>query len=497
MKRNGGFAHYLLKRSGGETMRRTVFVLLTLALATAAQAKNDLVFHGGPVLKSFEIVPYYFGPWKAADIDEQQKYLTGLAQYISGANAPASSQPTLAQYGTTSAGVHAPIKKLDGVVPAGKIKTDALLKIIHDAQTAGTVPQYADNRLIILFLPHGAALEVTGGCAYHGSEAVGKYYAMIPQDCSWLAVTAHEIFEAAIDPAINQSPGWDESVDGCSASFATWFGAVPGAYDNKLHKCSDTGYTPTSPASIPGSFTALWTPGTTPEIQMNGAAYTDYRARYDELWNVGWRLALLQPYVANGNVLYNAVWRPGTSSEFQVYGWTYDAYRAKYDALWNQGWRLKILQPYVINGELRYTAVWQKSTEGEFQLYGWALSDLKTKYDELKKQGWRLKLLQPFVLSGNAIRYTAVFRPSGETEQAEYGLTLAQFNDKQTALSKQGWRLKLFSAYSDSGQPRYTAVWKMAANDENVLPAMSYTDYRAKYDALLAGKLRLASLHAF
>ncbi|MGH3929695.1 MAG: hypothetical protein ACRDTF_06935 [Pseudonocardiaceae bacterium] len=43
---------------------------------------------------------------------------------------------------------------------------------------------------------------------------------------------------------------------------------------------------------------------------------------------------------------YTAVWRQGTHAEIQAYGWPYDDYRKKYDELWNQGWRLKLLAPY-------------------------------------------------------------------------------------------------------------------------------------------------------
>ncbi|MFX4370045.1 hypothetical protein ABTA37_20145, partial [Acinetobacter baumannii] len=84
-----------------------------------------------------------------------------------------------------------------------------------------------------------------------------KYYAHVSQDCGpWLQVTAHEVFEAATDPAINVSNGWDEAVDDCSTSFNAWFGPVPGAWDTSIHGCSTTGYD-ASPANLaPGNFSA-------------------------------------------------------------------------------------------------------------------------------------------------------------------------------------------------------------------------------------------------
>jgi Concanavalin A-like lectin/glucanases superfamily/Peptidase family M23/Bacterial tandem repeat domain 1 len=95
---------------------------------------------------------------------------------------------------------------------------------------------------------------------------------------------------------------------------------------------------------------------------------------------------------------YTAVWEPSTEGEIQVYGWTYEDYRAKYDELWQQGWRLKLLDVYVVNGQVRYTAAWRPSTEGEIQVYGWVYDDYRAKYDVLWQQGWRLKLLDVYTV---------------------------------------------------------------------------------------------------
>ena len=95
-------------------------------------------------------------------------------------------------------------------------------------------------------------------------------------------------------------------------------------------------------------YTAVWQPSRAGEIQVYGWTYEDYRKKYDELWGQGWRLKLLQPFVLSGNqVRYSAVWQPGTTGEIQLYGARYTDYRAKYDELWGQGWRLKTLQTFI------------------------------------------------------------------------------------------------------------------------------------------------------
>jgi hypothetical protein len=383
-----------MMRATSRAVLITVLAAILCILGSDAVARADLSNQGGPVLKSFEIVPYYYGPWNPADVTTHQNYLVGLAQYISGANAPANTQPMLVQYGVTSASVANAVIKTSVTTPI-VLDTAAALAVIHKAQAIGTLPPYATNRLILLLLPHGATLTVH--CGYHGAEATGKYYALVTQDCDpWLQVTAHEVFEAATDPAIGINPAWDEVVDPCSTSFSLWFGPVPGVFDNRIHSCSTNGYDGTPPSYAPGSFSAVWQLSTAPEIQVNGWTFGSYRQKYDELWGVGWRLHVLQPYVVNGRVLYNAVWQPSTEGEIQAYGWTYQDFRNKYDELWGQGRRLKILRPYVINGQVRYTAAWRPATDGEIQVYGWSDADYRAKYDQLSALGWRLQILQAY-----------------------------------------------------------------------------------------------------
>jgi hypothetical protein len=197
-------------------------------------------------------------------------------------------------------------------------------------------------------------------------------------------------------------------------------------------------------------YTAVWEQSTAGEIQVYGWTYEDYRKKYDELWQKGWRLKALQPFVLSGNqVRYTAVWEQSTAGEIQVYGWTYEDYRKKYDELWQKGWRLKLLQPFVLSGnQVRYTAVWEQSTAGEIQVYGWTYEDYRKKYDELWQKGWRLKLLQPFVLSGNQVRYTAVWEQSTAGEIQVYGWTYEDYRKKYDELWQKGWRLKALQPYA-------------------------------------------------
>jgi len=211
-------------------------------------------------------------------------------------------------------------------------------------------------------------------------------------------------------------------------------------------------------------YTAVWRWGAKDEIQVYGWTYQRYRNKYDELWPLGWRLHILKPYVVNGKVRYTAVWRKGTDPEYQVYGWTYDRFRERYDELWPDGWRLHTLVPYVVNGKVRYTAVWRKSTEPEIQLYGWSYQSYRNRYDELWPQGWRLHILEPYVIN-NRLRYTAVFRKSTESELQLYGWKYQSYRNKYDKLWPENWRLHILNIYVLENTVRYTAVFRPLVQD--------------------------------
>jgi hypothetical protein len=245
----------------------------------------------------------------------------------------------------------------------------------------------------------------------------------------------------------------------------------------------------------PVRYSATWRWSGSPEreIQVYGWTYDSYRAKYDQLWPLGWRLKQLSVNVVNGQPRYTAVWKPSTEGEIQVYGWTYDDFRTEYDQLWNDGWRLKLLSIYVVNGQPLYTAVWQPSTEGEIQVYGWTYSDYRAYYDQLWQQGWRLKLLNFYVVNGQVL-YTAVWRPSTEGEIQIYSWRYEDYQTKYSQLYQQGWRLKLLDVIVFNGVERYTAVWQPSNESELQVAGLTYETFRAKYDQLWQQGWRLKLL---
>jgi hypothetical protein len=455
---------------------------------------SPLEYHGGPVLETFEIYPLYYGEWKAAAIDAQQMYVVNLAAYMSGKNAPFFEQPMMRQYGVD----HVTVAAAQTAHPNGEprvLSRDDILDIIEVAQGNGKLPAFGPHRLIVVFPAHGFSLGSWcdgGGC--HSSQSTSAFWTAIPQDQDQVVI-AHEIFEAAADPADDNFQGWDEAVDQCGnapnislPSFGTTF-QIPPATDNTIGgACSTTGYTIIT------------------EQQIEGVTYAQFLSAYNTHHSAGWRLYILQSCVlANGDVRYNAVWRPGSAdtsdqlNETLSIGETRDQFLNDYNTLYPQGWNLYLLQSYVSSGgAVLYNAVWRQGTLKEQVFLGRTHSQFVSDFNTLYPQNWRLYILQTYVTAGGDVLYNAVWRPGNLNEADTQQATDAQFAAEYATLAPQGWRLYIFQSYvGPGGQVLHNIVWRPGTHEETVVYGLAYADYQAKYNELYAQGWRLYILNAY
>jgi hypothetical protein len=252
----------------------TILCALGAAGAAGAQPNTPLGYHGGPVLKTFTIYPLYYGSWSAADVTAHQSYLTGLAAYLSGQDAPANTYQMLYQYGVTKATVGS--SKTVGMNTADCSTLKSTPPMLSRSCIVNIIKKYlpgyySSTALIIVFPATGITLAECTGCGFHGSQSASSFWAVVPRDAGVAApyavwssssagvgsvppdpgpfqlVTAHEVFEAAADPAIKDDgtpTGWDEAVDNCGTFIQLSFGWIPGVVDNTQGgTCSATGYT--------------------------------------------------------------------------------------------------------------------------------------------------------------------------------------------------------------------------------------------------------------
>jgi len=236
---------------GFSTAVAVLLSLLSGGRSAWAQAHPPLEYKCGPVLEKFTIYPLYYGIWTPAQIASQQAYLNGLAGYISGVGAPKGEVPVLRQYGVNSASV-----ALRPVIANPKaVKALSEQEIVNIINTHAAELPFGRNNLIMVFLGKGSSLTACGACGYHRSASPTSYWGTVQPSAgpSLALVTAHEVFEAATDPAYNNgAKGWisankEEAIDGCNSPKFPFinlpFGQIPSAADNtKNGTCSTTGY---------------------------------------------------------------------------------------------------------------------------------------------------------------------------------------------------------------------------------------------------------------
>ena len=236
------------------------------------------------------------------------------------------------------------------------------------------------------------------------------------------------------------------------------------------------------------------------EIQVYGWTYSEYRAKYDKLWTQGWRLYILQSYeLPNGGGLrYNAVWRPaGNTAETQLYGATYTEFKAQYDKLWPLGWRIYILDSFVEGGSVYYNAVWRPGDVSETQSYEASASEFDTRNVTLGGEGWRLRMLQAYIPSGS-VEYNAVWRQGVTSDKYIFGVTYSGYRSLYNTLWPEDWRLYLLQSYlAPDGTEHFDAMFHRGNHGEIQIYGATYSQYVAEYDKLWPDGWRLYILQSF
>jgi len=457
-----------------------------------------LQYHGGPFLETFSIQPLYYGQWTEAEIDAQQTYLTYLAEYMSGKNAPTFQQPMTRQYGVDHVTVAAPKTANRSFVcsesstPTCTLTLANVLQIIADNQASGNILPFGPHRLIIVFpglgfsaSGGGSVCGNGGGC--HGSLSTSEFWAVVPQ-AQEQVVIAHEVFESAADPAINQFHGWDEAVDQCDSApnislpaFGKTFQVPPTTDNTNGGACSTTAYTNLG------------------ELQDYEVTHDQFLTDYNNLLSQGWRLYILQSYVlSNGDVRYNAVWRPGVQTETLLLGGSSEQFQSQESTLSTQGWNLYILQSYVIaSGQVLYNAVWRPGSLKEQVMPGVTLQQFQSSYATLNLQNWRLYILQAYVTKGGEVLYNVVVHPGDLAEDDFQEADKVAYESEYSTLYSQGRRLYIFQSFPGPSQQLFSAVWRPGTHSEKTLYGATYTDYRNEYNLIYPQGWRLYVLNTY
>jgi hypothetical protein len=96
-------------------------------------------------------------------------------------------------------------------------------------------------------------------------------------------------------------------------------------------------------------YTALWRTSNDQEETSIDKTENLFREEYASRFESGFRLNVLGITFVNGQPRYSGSWikHANPAKEERWYDVSYADLRALYDVLWQKGWRLKLLEPYV------------------------------------------------------------------------------------------------------------------------------------------------------
>jgi hypothetical protein len=507
-----------------KALRWGVYLLLGitcgLVLAKPAFAqKYALEYWGGPVLEKFTIYPLYYGAWSSADVSTHQAYLQSLTAYISGQNAPMGQQPVIRQYGVLDASVADAVTAGSTATPAA-LTNKQLISIIAQNQASHALPPYGPNTMIALFLSPGFSLANScSTCAFHASKSNTEYWLVVPMYTTALPfelLTAHEVFESASDPVVDNSASWgwltgsyysasqakfvnDEAADECGdpnhvITLASFGIQIPSIIDNSA------GVSLGNPSvnQPPGGVCSATGYSSTDEIQLYGWTLDTYKAQYATLFPDGWRIHLLEGNVVNGEVRYTVVFRrAGNTFERAQYGATLSDFKNLYNSLYPAGWRIYTFNTYVLNGTPYFNTVFRPSDVPENQYFDQPDSILATQYQGRESTGYRIGLLDSYAQPADDYD-NVVYRHGAIDEYVLPGEPFDVYNPIYQGFFNDGWRIYILQPFVNCFNDLvYNAVFHKGDHGELVMYDVPYATYRAKYDSLWPDGWRLYNLQVY
>ena len=136
---------------------------------------------------------------------------------------------------------------------------------------------------------------------------------------------------------------------------------------------------------------AIWNTGAHVQYWVQGWTKDDFTAKCSDMYSKGFRLVLLNGWnLPDGAVRYDAIWNLGSQGQHYIIDWTAEDFRNKYGEMWEQGFKLLVLDTHISDGGIRYDAVWDPDPAPQFVVWGKTREQVRAYYDEMWQQGMKL-----------------------------------------------------------------------------------------------------------
>lgn len=174
-------------------------------------------------------------------------------------------------------------------------------------------------------------------------------------------------------------------------------------------------------------------------------------------------------------------------------------YQAKFDELFQQGFRLVDVSCYLIGDQVRYAAIWeQRGGPAWAARHDMTKSSFQAIFDDLVQQGYRLTRVSG--CGGNdGGRYAALFEQSpGPAWEARIEMTRAEFQQRFNDFTSKGFRLIDINGYGVGQEARFAGIWEQRAGSPwQAYLDMTQEEFQARFDDLSKQGYRLKRMSGY
>jgi len=242
------------------------------------------------------------------------------------------------------------------------------------------------------------------------------------------------------------------------------------------------------------TYVGVWRAGTDGHYLWQGADWTSFQAKWNELSGQGLRLTDITTYLDGGQRKWAGVWRTGSDGHYLWAGVDWTSFQAKWNELSSQGLRLVDVKPYDDGGQIKWAGVWRAGTDAHYLWTGdWP--SFQAKWNELSGKGLRLVALDAY-RSGTARMWVGAWRAGTADHYLWTGVDWNGFTAKWKELAGKGLRLVDIATYVEGGQRKWAGVWLAGSDGYELWWGNDVENFLGQWNQSSKAGLRLVAIEA-
>ncbi len=191
--------------------------------------------------------------------------------------------------------------------------------------------------------------------------------------------------------------------------------------------------------------------------------HESFAEKFDHYRGRGYLLKDIDAYKTPSGTRYAMIWEKNNGSRHwaEYRGLTNNEYHAKWEEYKSKGFRPADIEGYDHNGGLKFAGIWVENKEN----YRWnsrrgmTAQQFEAYITEQENDGKRMVDMEAYQ-SGNSLHYASIFIENKEDIKWEegHGLSRTNYENKVDVLTRNGFIIVNYEAYTDNGNLRYAYI---------------------------------------